>query len=165
MKNLILFSVLVSACGSNNNFLFLTPTDNDTFELLDKLIVPDFNKAIGCQAFSVNSQFVQVNKEEQITRRIVTIYHDTKMVKDYDKKAWGVFFADTDDIAFVEELDYEYFINGIKVVLLHELGHAMGLKHEENTIMNDGYEYMPYDEAMQSLVALINKHKKNQCQK
>jgi predicted Zn-dependent protease len=58
--------------------------------------------------------------------------------------------------------EYEPALYGI---LLHELGHALGLEHEEESIMNEKYDgiYNKTSIQMESFNNLIQKYQLNPC--
>lgn len=165
----IAIAAFVVACNSNN-FLRLQTKDDVTGKFLPK-IVKDFNDTVGCEAWSIESKSINLSKDLKIDRRQVNIFRSSRMVKECNQTAYGCFDPFSNEIMFIEENpswqnadgSTIFFYISIELILLHELGHAMGLDHEENTVMNETYMYMPYTEAIQSLVDLVNKHKKNQC--
>lgn len=48
-------------------------------------------------------------------------------------------------------------------ILVHEMGHAVGLAHETDTIMNSYILIMPLDDAVASLVKLVHEHHLCEC--
>jgi hypothetical protein len=162
-------AVLVVACGNDKFFIHLNPTDKETSSFFPELI-KDFNTALGCEAWSLNAEQLTLSNGKEnlvIERQKVSIIKNTAWTKYFcdNSKAWGCFDLETFNIYYRNWIDYgEYNSDSnLKQILLHEIGHSMGLDHEEGTVMNEKYKFMPYPESMQSLVALINKHKKNQC--
>jgi hypothetical protein len=171
MNKIYIVVIFFAACGQNN-YLFLHANDSQTQKIVVD-IAKDFNENIGCEAWSTSSHIVNIDNET-IDRRSVSITRSTKETQAYGADSWGACDFFTSDIFYTEELDFETWTNGIKFVLLHELGHAMGLDHEENTVMQPMLfdkvddktvsKMLPYKEALESLAYLLNKHHKNPCE-
>jgi hypothetical protein len=161
---LVAIALAVSACNSNN-FLYVNPI-GETKEIVESSI-PDVNKALGCAAWSLMNDTIKISEKESLGRREVRMFRDTEKLREFDEKAWGVFSVFENVIYLIgdenESFKLTYFKEGLRFIALHELGHAMGLEHEEGTVMNENYHFMPYPQALESLVFLINKHGKNPC--
>lgn len=162
MKLQFLSLLIVAACNGNN-FLYVKAGDAQTNKLL-QVIVSDINASTGCKLLSLDNGKVLLSEDVEIERRFVSVIRNSDELKLYhDGKDLGVFDYFSNQIFYSETFDFETFSEGIKFLLMHELGHAMGLEHTENTVMNAEYKFMPYDAALESLIDLLNKHNKNQC--
>jgi Zn-dependent peptidase ImmA (M78 family) len=77
----------------------------------------------------------------------------------FDKEILGLYLPDDNSIIIKNNI-----INSlhIKLIMLHELGHMMGLVHEENTIMQaeGGLDDKHYAASLRQLFDLIEKEPK-----
>jgi hypothetical protein len=166
MKNLTIVLCLSVAACNENNFLYLEPQDSKSTQILEK-IIPDVNAALGCEAWSIKDIDVNLSKDYSIVRRRVTVKQGTKAVQAVGGGAYAYFDIVQNKILYLDftgEEGSDYFWDSVyEFIFLHEIGHAMGLKHTPETTMNKEYDYIDYPEAITSLVNLLNEKNKNPC--
>lgn len=158
MRRLLITLLVIGnfeACRPNN-YLYLAGLDDTTNHVLPE-ITRLVNSKLGCEAWKTGR--VQYDK---VSRRTIFITQNSKAVKDYDPYISGFYDQFTEDIYYVE-LDLEYNKRIIEQILLHELGHAMRLDHEEGTIMAKARLNVDLEQGAESLANLLNKYDLNPC--
>ncbi len=167
MKHLLL--ILLISCGNNRKLaLYYEFGDERTAQALGSF-VPSINDKLGCRAISIN--------ENPDHRPAFTIIYDQAAVEAYRTETGvsgviGWTDHNRQEIVYFQEnrLD-DYLIRngdpllGVKLTLLHEVGHAFWLNHEPLTIMNSVLMLSTEEWGVQSLVDLLNEHKLNPCLK
>jgi hypothetical protein len=167
------------ACGEapRINNLLLKGLDDQSVSYLN-MITADVNEAIGCEALAIS--------EDNIIRRTVSVLN-VEPNDEYLKKlnVSGLYTSELELIRyFITRTSTGFYTTYTKDghkslseytvttvysepvilgILLHEVGHAMGLSHEQDSILSEQITYMPYIEAVQSLSYLLYKHNKIQC--
>ena len=171
MKNLLIFSLFLFACRSDN-LLFLRP-DSGAFEATH-FLVSALDSAVGCDILSL-----EPNSKQTQLRREVKIYRDDEYIITLGKDVGAVYDGNViyKDLSYLETTilnvpnrknsSYSNYNIGdlMKLVVMHEIGHALGLEHTEKivSIMDPRVILMLPDDAIKSLVELLNKNNLNHC--
>lgn len=146
MRCLLLLLVLFAACKPARTFHTTQPK---TSEALKKAVAA-INEAVGCT-------WLYAMPEGQGD---VLVVSDTGLVKSDGDHLRGFYDLIARQID-VETFD-EYNTPAITHVILHEVGHAVGLDHEDG-VMLAKFHYMPFEDAVQSFAWLAHKHNVINC--
>lgn len=153
---------LIVACGNGGIRLQLmagNPEDTKTTAYLSE-ISNEINQTLGCEATLVSQAKPNQN------RRAIKVFESSEVVAEQgddiaafylseEYATYNYIFYSTDELAGMN----------IKVILIHELGHAFGLEHHEGTVMQERYKRgIKEDEAYLDLKMLLDKKNINPCE-
>lgn len=185
----ILFALMLVAavgCDERNNFVTLvTVNDSATDELTAMIatLTKEVNEELRCEVIGPAGPSDR--------RRIIELKSNDKLLKEYAEQSirekemkgqklteeersvvpWGAYLDNEfvpyshEEIIFQSRLESELYEPVLHGVLLHELGHALGLQHEEETIMAEYYSFTYNKRSFQleSFKDLIQKNQLNPC--
>jgi hypothetical protein len=157
MKYLIITLVVsLLSCGPQKERNFLHINILDTDERIIEVIAQtakDINLATRCEIFGPN----HTGKRRQLLIKEVNDPKETK-------GGLAAFDPDTDEIAFLALLRIEEYEKYLHLIFLHELGHALGLKHVEGTVMGKELNInLNYSEQLPVFSDLLTEHNLNPC--
>lgn len=169
----ILLSLIVIAimgCGEpRNNFVMLVTVNNessDQLKLTLETLTAEVNEALRCDVIAP----LKSNGK----RRVIELKYDDVRLKEMSEPNTSTLGAYLDnrfvpyaneEIIFQSTLASQFRGLRLHGVMLHELGHALGLEHEEGSIMSEQYDraYNKTSAQMESFKSLIQKYGLNPC--
>lgn len=136
--------LLLAACGGR--FTSFYGVDDYTKNLVGD-VTEAINEEAGCRWLTVTQQ------------NAVPVETNGKFLSEISERGWF------DDISHRISLENPTETNSTSnyTILVHEIGHAIGLEHENGGIMEGEYVYFLRHDAISSFVAIATKHGLNPC--
>jgi hypothetical protein len=154
-NNIICAALFLICCGPppNKNFIHLNIVDTNDFVINSAIeLMNDVNVATKCEIFGDNKTGVR----RQISLKEAT---PDKLPDD----AIGLFDPNTNTITLSDTLS-KYYNRRFKPILLHEVGHSLGLDHVEGTFMSKQYnDGISYANALKQFTTMLNENGLNPC--
>lgn len=131
MKMLLMISFLCSCGKVDSRF---APTNGYTSALLDE-VISDINQAAGCQWLTKDKAGFSVTT-------------NSGLLKEIGEKGWTDYTSNRITIADPDETNS----TSNYVVLVHEIGHVVGLDHQDHGVMFKNYKHTTKSDAVDSFI-------------
>lgn len=166
MKTWITLCLSITACSDKyDNRKQLVCQDDISCTIVDN-VTDRINQALGCEMVTTDATkgftMVTVEKSTEQVKAAQDRLSDPSVAAFYQNNQ---IYFDNAPIWFVEGNQYIQMssIDADTLLVLHELGHAFGLGHEPDSIMNKQAQRMTIDDAINSLAHLLYVHGLSYC--